>query len=188
MKSRGLEESSHFRDRYKIVKTSGITLLAGEVLKFRHTHCFGPGFDMSKNCDLNGVEARLLDPLSYFYVIEQMGAEIIEGTYTYETGKYTSVLGVNPTYMAMEVRKSLRYANDATSADDLASGGVPRKEVHMRVWQSDPQRDAAASNKEFFVLPQDISSTNPATVEQMYIFTMTDQVANTLVHGSRPNN
>lgn len=188
LKSRGLEESSHFRDRYKIVKTSGITLLAGEVLKYRHTHCFGPGFDMSKNCDLDGVEARLLDPLSYFYVIEQMGAEIIEGTYTYEANKYTSVLGANPTYMAMEVRKSLRYANDATSADDLASGGVPRKEVHMRVWQSDPQRDATSTQKEFFVLPQDITGTNPAPVGQMNIFTTSDQVVTTLTHGSRTNN
>lgn len=188
LKSRGLEESAHFRDRYKIVKTSGITLLAGEVLKYRHTHCFGPGFDMSKTCDTDGVEARLLDPLSYFYIIEQVGAEIIEGTYTYETNRYTSVLGANPTYLALEVRKSMRYANDATSADDLATGGVPRKEVHMRVWQSDPQRDANDTQKEFFVLPQDISPLAPAPVGQMNIFTTTDLNVQSNIHGSRVNN
>lgn len=191
LKGRGIMDSSYFRDHYQICKTSNITLLAGETCKYRHTHCFGPGFDLAHICDVAANETnidRLYDPVAYFYIVEMQGAEICEGNYTVSTGEYASYMGTNPGYTAMEVRKSIRFAKPESGTDDLNTGGVlDGQRMHMRVWRSDPSYYGTTFEREFYLPAFNISGSNPAPVGSMNIFTTTDQTVQTSVHGSRTN-
>jgi len=192
LKGRGLLDSSYFRDHYEIVKTSNITLLAGEYCKYRHTHCFGPGFDLAHLCDVpeDGVGNidRLYDPVTYFYILEMQGAELVEGTYTAGPSNFESYIGTAPGFTAVEVRKSLRYAKPESGADDLNTGGVfDGQRMHMRVWRSDPSHYGTTFEKEFWLPTANISATQPAPTGNMNIFSRTDQATDVNIHGSRVN-
>lgn len=188
LKGRGLLDSDYFRDHYEIVKTSGITLLAGETLNYRHTHCYGPGFDLAAVCDTtDGIVYRETEPTSYFFILEQVGSDTIELSYTYDTDKYNTYLGKNPVYLATEFRKSIRYVNLESATSELDAGGVQPRAVHMRFWDSKSEWTATSSEKEFNLPIANITSVSPAPVGSGNIFTMTDLTFAQSIHGSRPN-
>jgi len=188
MKGTGLMESDYFRDHFQIVKSSGITLLAGETLLYRHTHCWGPGYDMANICDTDEAnDYRMNEPVSYFYILEHHGADITEGTYRYATDKLVSYMGVNPSYIAVELRKSLRYVNKESSTDEFTVNSVGTRAMHMRVWDSEPMRYAVTSEKEFNLPVSQLTASSSPAVGFMKIVTITDRTANNATHGSNPN-
>jgi len=186
VKGRGLLDSSHFRDHFEIVRTTGIKLMPGDILNYRHTHCYGPGFDTATLCDAVTVH-RLNQPASYFYIIEQYGGDTVELTFCYAVGKYTSYLGKNPTFLAMEVRKSIRYAMAEATGEDFNINGVDTRPVHMRVWDSDSNVTAGPTEKEFNLSNSLITSAATPPFGQGNITTRTNMAQSNLTHGTRLN-
>lgn len=186
LKGKGLTDSSHFRDHYEIVKTTSMKLAPGDILNYRHTHCYGPGFDTAPLCDAVTVH-RLNQPASYFYILEQYGGDTVELTYCYAVGKYTSYLGKNPTYVAMEVRKSIRYASSEATGEDFNINGVDTRPVHMRVWDSDANVTAGPTEKEFNLGSSLITAAATPPFGQGNITTRTNMTQSNLTHGTRLN-
>jgi len=189
LKGNGLMESDFFRDHYQIAKTTSHTLLAGETLLYRHTHCFGPGFDMANVCDTPPEnDYRFYEPMSYFYILEHYGGDIVEGNYRYEAGKFASYLGTNPAYLACEFRKSIRYANQESITSDIEANNVDTRAPHMRVWDSEPQKYGVTTEKEFNLDNAQLVQNNNPGLGQMVISTMSDMTNSPNLSGSFPNN
>jgi len=187
LKGKGLDESSYFRDNYEIVKTTSIKLPPGDILNYRHTHCFGPGIDVGMLCDADSTQWRLNEPASYFYIVEQCGYETCEMNYCYSGTSTTSYLGRPNSLIAWEVRKSIRYANPESIGNAFDVTGVQTSPVHMRVWDSDSNVTAAVAEKEFNLSNNLITGVNPPPVGQGIIFTRTHTSTSAFTHGSRPN-
>jgi len=187
IKGKGPMESSYFRDNFEIVKTTSIKLPPGDVLNYRHTHCFGPGIDVGTLCDADATAWRLNEPASYFYIVEQYGFDTAELTFTYETNKQTSYLGRPNTHICMEARKSIRYANPESIGDAFDITGVQSLPVHMRVWDSDSNITAASTEREFNLAPNLITGLNPPPTGQGTIFTRSALSTAVLTNTSRPN-
>ena len=187
LKGKGPNDSSYFRDNYEIVKTTSITLPPGDVLNYRHTHCFGPGIDVGTLCDADATQWRLNEPASYFYIVEQYGYETCELNFTYAGSNTTSYLGRPNTNIAWEVRKSIRYANPESIGNAFDTTGVQTSPVHMRVWDSDSNVTAGPAEKEFNLSYNLLTSTNPPPVGQGIIYTRSHTGLSTAFHGSRPN-
>jgi len=187
LKGKGMSDSSYFRDNYEIVKTTSIKLPPGDVLNYRHTHCFGPGIDVGTLCDVDSTQWRLNEPASYFYIVEQYGVETCELNYTYSGTNTTSYLGRPNTLLAYEVRKTIRYANPEKTGNDFDVTGVATSPVHMRVWDSDSNITSGVNEKEFNLSNSLLTGTNPPPVGQGIIFTRTALTGSAITHGSRPN-
>lgn len=145
-KGSGIKSSPYFRQHYKIVDTQGVVLGPGDFLKYKHTHHYGGGVDVTAVMAENAVPEfrNISQHLHYFYLLEYVG---LPCEVTYATGNntggidYDAYIGTSPVILSTEVKKSMSYVNFAmdkvtTTMNTL----IPPCHIREFITESNPRR------------------------------------------------
>jgi len=165
-KSRGLWESTIFKENFELVETFEKLIPAGDFWNFSHTHNCGGGIDVGQFAEENGTtdegsEVTIDDPYSFVIWFETRGT-LCEGLRGNSQGGVENYLGTSPTYYTYEFKTSAYFVKDNdTNQNQSSNSALTSNKVHRREYSSDPLRTGAIFQnfrKEIFVLPASITN------------------------------